>query len=48
MSSKTDKKWITFYKDKNGNLKSKKSTSHGTFRAKRKPNSKYVKNGLVK
>ena len=31
--------------DANGNRLNKKNSSHGSFRAKRKPNSKYMKNG---
>ena len=34
--------------DANGKVMTKKSSSHGTWRAKRKPNSKRVKNGTVR
>ena len=35
-------------RDANKNVLSKKDMSHGTYRAKRKPNSKRVRNGMVK
>ena len=35
-------------RDVNGRLLSKKDSSHGSWRAKRKPNSKRVRNGSVK
>ncbi len=45
--SKQMKRGITNRVDANKNKLGKKSMSHGTFRAKRKPNSKYVTNGDV-
>ena len=35
-------------RDANGRTLTKKDMSHGSFRAKRKPNSKKVKNGSVR
>ena len=46
--SKQMKKGISHKKDTNGNSLGKKSMSHGAFRAKRKPNSKYALNGSLK
>ena len=34
--------------DSNGRIMTKKVSSHGSFRANRKPNSKRVRNGQVK
>ncbi len=45
--SKQMKRGVPKKRDVNGNRLTKKDTSHGTFRAKRKPNSKYVRNGDV-
>ena len=39
---------ITKKIDANGKIMTKKNSSHGTWRAKRKPNSKRVRNGMVK
>lgn len=46
--SKHMKKGISHKRDANGNRIGKKSMSHGTLRAKRKPNSKLVRNGSLK
>ena len=35
-------------RDANGRILTKKDSSHGSWRAKRKPNSKRVKNGQVR
>ncbi len=43
--SKQLKRGINNRRDANKNKLGKKSMSHGTFRAARKPNSKYVTNG---
>ncbi len=43
--SKQLKRGINNRRDANKNKLGKKAMSHGTFRAKRKPNSKYVTNG---
>lgn len=45
--SKQLKRGVPRKLDANKNKMGKKSMSHGTFRAKRKPNSKYVTNGDV-
>lgn len=45
--SKQQKFGINRKRDNNGNILGKKAMSHGTFRAKRKPNSKLVRNGHV-
>ena len=45
--SKQMKRGIQKRRDVNGNRLSKKDSSHGSFRAKRHPNSKYVRNGDV-
>ncbi len=46
--SKQMKRGVPHSRDKNGNTKGRKNMSHSTFRAKRKPNSKYVTNGDMK
>ena len=45
--SKQIKRGLMTKRDANGNKMGKKNMSHGTFRGKRKPNSKYVTNGDV-
>lgn len=45
--SKQTKRGLTRKVDANKNTLTKKASSHGTHRAKRRPNSKYVRNGDV-
>ena len=45
--SKQAKRGVIYKLDANKNKMGKKNSSHGSFRAKRKPNSKYVTNGDV-
>jgi hypothetical protein len=45
--SKQLKRGVSRKLDANKNKMGKKNMSHGTYRAKRKPNSKYVTNGDV-
>jgi len=45
--SKQAKRGMSRKRDANGNTLGNKNVSHGTYRAKRKPNSKYVINGDV-
>jgi len=46
--SKQSKPGMTRRADANGNIRTKKAMSHGSYRCKRKPNSKWCRNGTAK